>query len=51
MYKRDGLTTLKLLLVPGLVEAVFDGALAVAIFGMSWTFGLATGDVPGIHLD
>ena len=43
IFKRVGLTALKLLLIPGLVEAFFDGALAVPIFGMSWTFGMATG--------
>ena len=34
---------MKLLLVPGIVEAFFDGAIAMPIFGMPPTFAFALG--------
>ena len=34
---------MKLLLIPGLVEAFFDGAIAIPIFGMPPAFGFALG--------
>jgi hypothetical protein len=43
IFKRVGTTAVKLLFVPGLVEAFFDGAIAIPIFGMSATFGFALG--------
>lgn len=43
IFKRVGLTAVKLLFIPGLVEAFFDGAIAIPIFGMSATFGFALG--------
>ena len=37
------MTAVKLLFIPGLTEAFFDGAIAIPIFGMSATFGFALG--------
>lgn len=34
---------MKLLFIPGLVEAFFDGGIAIPIFGMPATFGFALG--------
>lgn len=38
-----GWAATRLLLVPGICEAFFDGGLAVAIFGMPATFAFALG--------
>lgn len=43
IFKRVGWTAVKLLLIPGLVEAFFDGAIAIPIFGMPPAFGFALG--------
>ena len=43
IFKRVGVTAVKLLFIPGLTEAFFDGAIAIPIFGMSATFGFALG--------
>ena len=43
IFKRVGLSAVRLLLVPGIVEAFFDGGIAIPIFGMPPTFALALG--------
>ncbi len=43
VFKRIGLPAVKLLFVPGLVEAFVDGGLAVALFGMPPLFGFSLG--------
>ena len=43
IFKRVGWTAVKLLFIPGLVEAFFDGGIAIPIFGMPATFGFALG--------
>jgi len=43
IFKRVGWTAVKLLFIPGLIEAFFDGGIAVPIFGMPATFGFALG--------
>ena len=43
MFKTIGVPAVKLLLIPGLVEAFFNGGLAVALFGMTPLFGFALG--------
>lgn len=43
IFRSIGVPAVKLLLIPGLVEAFFNGGLAVALFGMSPLFGFALG--------
>jgi NhaP-type Na+/H+ or K+/H+ antiporter len=43
VFKTIGVPAVKLLLIPGLVEAFFNGGLAVALFGMTPLFGFALG--------
>lgn len=43
MFKTIGVPAVKLLLIPGLVEAFFNGGLAVALFDMTPLFGFALG--------
>ena len=43
IFKRVGWVATRLLLVPGIIEAFFDGGLAVAFFGMPALFAFATG--------
>lgn len=43
IFKRIGVPAVKLLLIPGLVEAFFNGGLAVALFDVSALFGFALG--------
>ena len=43
IFRRVGLSAVRLLLVPGIVEAFFDGAIAMPIFGMPLTFAFALG--------
>lgn len=43
VFKTIGIPAVKLLFVPGLVEAFFDGGIAVALFGMTPLFGFALG--------
>lgn len=43
IFKVLGWRPVKLLFVPGLVEAFFDGGLMIKIFGMPPTFAFATG--------
>ncbi|CAL5227266.1 g10197 [Coccomyxa viridis] len=43
IFRRVGLSAVRLLLVPGIVEAFFDGAIAMPIFGMPPTFAFALG--------
>lgn len=43
IFKRVGWAATRLLLIPGICEAFFDGGLAVAIFGMPATFAFALG--------
>ncbi len=43
IFRSIGIPAVKLLLIPGLVEAFFNGGLAVALFGMSPLFGFALG--------
>ena len=43
IFKKVGWVALRLLLVPGLMEAFFDGGLAIALFGMPTTFAFALG--------
>ncbi|CAK0757076.1 hypothetical protein CVIRNUC_002510 [Coccomyxa viridis] len=43
IFRRVGPSAVKLLLVPGIVEAFFDGAIAMPIFGMPPTFAFALG--------
>ena len=43
IFRRVGLSAVRLLLVPGIVEALFDGAIAMPIFGMPPTFAFALG--------
>ena len=43
IFKRVGWAAGRLLLVPGIVEAFFDGGLAIAFFGMPPAFGIALG--------
>ena len=43
IFKRVGLSAVRLLLVPGIVEAFFDGGIAIPIFGMPPTFAFALG--------
>ena len=43
IFKKVGWVATRLLLVPGILEAFFDGGLAVALFGMPPTFAFALG--------
>ena len=43
IFKRVGPAALRLLFIPGICEAFFDGGMAVALFGMSVTFAFALG--------
>ena len=43
IFKKVGWVATRLLLVPGILEAFFDGGLAVALFGMPATFAFALG--------
>lgn len=43
IFRTIGVPAVKLLLVPGLIEAFFDGGLAIALFGFSPLFGFALG--------
>lgn len=43
IFKRVGPAAVRLLLIPGIVEAFFDGGLAIALFGMPVTFAFALG--------
>ena len=43
IFKKVGLSAIRLLFIPGVVEAFFDGALAVAFFNMPVTFAFALG--------
>ncbi len=43
IFKRVGLSAVRLLLVPGIVEAFFDGGIAMPMFGMPPTFAFALG--------
>ena len=43
IFKRVGPAAVRLLLIPGVLEAFFDGGLAVALFGMPVTFAFAVG--------
>lgn len=43
VFKTIGVPAVKLLLIPGLVEAFFNGGMAVALFGMTPLFGFALG--------
>ena len=43
IFKRVGWVATRLLLVPGIIEAFFDGGLAIKLFDMPATFAFATG--------
>lgn len=43
IFKKVGLSAIRLLFIPGVVEAFFDGALAIAFFNMPATFAFALG--------
>jgi hypothetical protein len=43
VFKRVGNSAIRLLLVPGIIEAFFDGGIAIAIFGMPPLFAFALG--------
>ena len=43
IFKKVGLSAIRLLFIPGVVEAFFDGALAIAFFKMPATFAFALG--------
>lgn len=43
VFKKIGWPAVKLLLIPGLVEAFFNGGMAVALFDMTALFGFALG--------
>ncbi|KAL0035158.1 hypothetical protein WJX79_003931 [Trebouxia sp. C0005] len=43
IFKKVGWVATRLLLLPGILEAFFDGGLAVALFGMPATFAFALG--------
>ncbi len=43
IFKRVGGAAVRLLLVPGICEAFFDGGIAMPIFGMPPTFAFALG--------
>lgn len=43
IFKTIGRPAVKLLLVPGIIEAFFDGGLAIALFKVSPLFGFALG--------
>lgn len=43
IFKRVGAAAIRLLLVPGICEAFFDGGIAIPIFGMPPTFAFALG--------
>ncbi|KAL3133331.1 hypothetical protein ABBQ38_007206 [Trebouxia sp. C0009 RCD-2024] len=43
IFKRVGWVATRLLLVPGIIEAFFDGGLIIKIFGMPATFAFAVG--------
>lgn len=43
IFKRVGWVASRLLLVPGVIEAFFDGGLIIKIFGMPATFAFAVG--------
>lgn len=43
IFKRVGWVATRLLLVPGIIEAFFDGGLVIKIFGMPATFAFAVG--------
>ena len=43
IFKRVGPAATRLLLVPGIIEAFFDGGIAIPIFGMPATFAFALG--------
>jgi hypothetical protein len=43
IFRRVGWSAVRLLLVPGICEACFDGGIAMPIFGMPPTFAFALG--------
>ena len=43
IFTKVGLSAVRLLFIPGVVEAFFDGALAIAFFRMPATFAFALG--------
>ena len=43
IFKRVGSAAIRLLLVPGICEAFFDGGIAIPIFGMPPMFAFALG--------
>lgn len=43
IFKRVGPAAVRLLLIPGICEAFFDGGIATALFGMPVTFAFALG--------
>ena len=43
VFKRAGPASLRLLLIPGIVEAVVSGSVAHAVFGMPWLLAYALG--------
>ena len=43
VFKRAGPAALRLLLIPGIVEAVISGSVAHAVFGMPWLLAYALG--------
>jgi len=43
IFKRVGPAAIRLLVIPGICEAFFDGGLATALFGMPVTFAFALG--------
>lgn len=43
VFKRVGRSAIRLLLVPGICEAFFDGGIAIPIFGMPPLFAFALG--------
>ena len=43
IFKRVGPAAVRLLLIPGICEAFFDGGIAIALFGMPVTFAFALG--------
>ena len=43
IFKRVGWVATRLLLVPGIIEAFFDGGLVIKVFSMPATFAFAIG--------
>ncbi len=43
VFKQIGIPAVKLLFIPGVIEAFFDGGMAIALFGMPPLFGFALG--------